>query len=394
MTTHHHYKGFPTSFALALMLSLAQSIHAATINVTANAVDTAVNGNCSLIEAIQAADTDAVVDACTAGSGADTINVPAGTYTLTAINNAGNGLPLATTTITIVGAGAPTTIITRSGATLFRFFTVASTGNLTLNGVTLSNGDSTTGGNDGGAIFSSGTLTVLNSTFSGNVSNAGGSALFNRGQFGGPGGILNLTSSTLSGNTGSPALETCCIGTTTVTNSTVSGNSAGGIMNRSGSLIVSYSTIASNTGTGIIQDDTTIAATLNNTIIANNTTNCTGNGAFTNGGNNRQFPGTTCGVGITTADPLLGPLANNGGPTQTMALLTGSPAIDAGNNALCPVTDQRGTARPQGPTCDIGAFELSAAAPPSNVPTLSPSMLGLLAIALAGVGFLAMRRNP
>jgi len=56
-------------------------------------------------------------------------------------------------------------------------------------------------------------------------------------------------------------------------------------------------------------------------------------------------------------NPLLGPLQNNGGQTQTHALLTGSPAIDAGTNTGCPTTDQRGIARPQGATCDIGAFE-------------------------------------
>ena len=59
-----------------------------------------------------------------------------------------------------------------------------------------------------------------------------------------------------------------------------------------------------------------------------------------------------------TLDPLLGPLADNGGPTPTMALLPGSPAIDAGDDSACPPTDQRGVARPQGLACDIGAFEL------------------------------------
>jgi len=58
-------------------------------------------------------------------------------------------------------------------------------------------------------------------------------------------------------------------------------------------------------------------------------------------------------------DPLLGPLADNGGPTPTMALLMGSPALDAGDNAACPATDQRGLPRPMGSGCDIGAFELA-----------------------------------
>jgi hypothetical protein len=56
-------------------------------------------------------------------------------------------------------------------------------------------------------------------------------------------------------------------------------------------------------------------------------------------------------------DPVLGPLADNGGPTRTHALLPGSPAIDAADPGQCPVADQRGIARPQGPSCDVGAFE-------------------------------------
>lgn len=87
---------------------------------------------------------------------------------------------------------------------------------------------------------------------------------------------------------------------------------------------------------------------------------------MTNGGNNLQFPAKNpndpsdqdCAAGIVTADPKLSPLANNGGSNQTMALLTGSPAINTGNNATCPTTDQQGVARPQGGVCDIGAFEL------------------------------------
>lgn len=69
---------------------------------------------------------------------------------------------------------------------------------------------------------------------------------------------------------------------------------------------------------------------------------------------------------MSNVDPKLGPLANNGGPTRTMALLSGSPAIDAVASSLCPppVTDQRGVTRPQGARCDIGAFEVTPNAPP------------------------------
>jgi len=104
--------------------------------------------------------------------------------------------------------------------------------------------------------------------------------------------------------------------------------------------------------------------TLRNTIVANSASggNCVG--TITNGGNNID-DGTTCGWvsasgSMSSTDPLLGALANNGGPTQTFALLTGSPAIDgvtfnAPNSA--PSTDQRGVARPQGVRYDIGSYE-------------------------------------
>lgn len=67
--------------------------------------------------------------------------------------------------------------------------------------------------------------------------------------------------------------------------------------------------------------------------------------------------GATC-LGVITTDPMLGPLQDNGGPTQTMFLLAGSSALDAGYNPTCAATDQRGLPRPQGPNCDIGAVEV------------------------------------
>jgi hypothetical protein len=74
--------------------------------------------------------------------------------------------------------------------------------------------------------------------------------------------------------------------------------------------------------------------------------------------------GTSCGLSqptdLTNTDPMLARLADNGGPTETQALKPGSPAIDHGGTSAngCPATDQRGVLRPQGPACDIGAFEL------------------------------------
>jgi hypothetical protein len=97
--------------------------------------------------------------------------------------------------------------------------------------------------------------------------------------------------------------------------------------------------------------------------------NCAGAVPSTNS-NNLTFPDNT-GCAASVGNPLLGPLASNGGTTQTMALGPGSAAIDqlpVGSN--CPATDQRGIARPQGPACDIGAFELVPTPPanPANAP--------------------------
>jgi hypothetical protein len=104
--------------------------------------------------------------------------------------------------------------------------------------------------------------------------------------------------------------------------------------------------------------------TLQNSIVADNTgMNCLG--VMIDHGHNLGFPDNSCGAHLATGDPRLGPLADNGGPTQTMALPAGSAAIDAvpATGAGCPATDQRGVTRPQGPACDIGAYE---AAVPQN----------------------------
>jgi hypothetical protein len=108
------------------------------------------------------------------------------------------------------------------------------------------------------------------------------------------------------------------------------------------------------------------SVTATGTIIANNNpgTNCFGNRFQEPFGFNLDS-GTTCRLSqatdLSSTDPLLGPLAGNGGPTQTQALQPGSPAIDHGGTSAngCPPADQRGITRPQGPACDIGAFELA-----------------------------------
>ncbi len=199
-------------------------------------------------------------------------------------------------------------------------------------------------------------LTVRNSTFFANTASNQGGGLWN-----GNDATVNIVNSTFFGN------------------QAVSANGAdglgGGIMRTSGKINITNSTITGNyagfQGGGIVGG---VETTITNTIIANNVANNGGknwnikNNCFdqmTNGGNNLQFPARNtndpsdrdCAAGILIANPQLFPLGNNGGSTQTLALLPGSPAINAGNNATCPTTDQRGVARPQGGVCDIGAFE-------------------------------------
>jgi predicted outer membrane repeat protein len=300
-------------------------------------------------------------------------------------------LPDVTSAIVINGNGA---VI--NGQNLHQPFTVTVTGSLTLNQVTVQNGNAVSGGgiyNDGavtitnstlsgnsasnnGAIANFGTLTVTNSTFSGNSATSAG-AIRN-------GGTLTITNSTFSGNsatTNNGGAIFSYAGTVTITNSTFSGNSAtansgGAIYNTGSTITLTHSTLSGNsatTGGGI--RNAAGGVTLVSSIVANSTGgNCSG--GVGDGGSNLQFGDATatCGAGITVADPLLGPLQNNGGPTSTFALSTGSPAIDAipnGNNGCGTTitTDQRGAARPYpaGGSCDIGSFEVGAApTPPSG----------------------------
>ncbi|HVC97874.1 MAG TPA: choice-of-anchor Q domain-containing protein, partial [Pirellulales bacterium] len=218
----------------------------------------------------------------------------------------------------------------------------------------------------GGGIYNSGTLTVTASTLSANsAGHAGGGAIRNLGS-------LGLTNSTLSGNTaGGDGGGIDNGGTVTVTSSTLSGNSAAGV------------------GGGIASSGTVVKANIANTIVAGNTAANVASDPDVSGdyGNTDHnligLVGDATGftdssgaainaniLGTATAiDPKLGPLASNGGPTQTMALLPGSPAIDAGGNSppapfSAPAADQRGVVRitASDPTIDIGAFELLQAA--------------------------------
>jgi len=208
----------------------------------------------------------------------------------------------------------------------------------------------TADGSGGGIHNNAGIVEIQRSTVSDNFANGGGSG----------GAILNR--STYIWMTGS----------LTVSNSTLSGNGAtygGGIINLDrGSTVLSDTTVTNNisfSGGGVDNggfDSSTVTA--ENTIIAGNVTVAPGSedcsGAITSLGHNLVGDGTGCpadAVGdVTTTDPMLSPLADFGGPNNTHALLPGSSAINAGATDLS--VDQRGILRPQGPADDIGAFEV------------------------------------
>jgi len=154
-------------------------------------------------------------------------------------------------------------------------------------------------------------------------------------------------------------------------NSTVTGNVGGGVVANASGVTIRNTTITGNSGGGLVAYR--VGVVLRNSIIANNTddgsspprTNC-----LMLEGASVTFIGlnvsndASCGTdpALLVADPKLGPLANNGGPTRTHALLLGSPAIDAGS--LCTETiDQRYVTRDKGLSCDVGAFEFESFAP-------------------------------
>ncbi len=226
----------------------------------------------------------------------------------------------------------------------------------------------------GGGVFNNfGGLLIANSTFSHNIALAGchiGICFGNGGGIYNNNGSLNVTDSAFAGNGAAGAGGGIAdIGMLNVTNTTFYSNSAssGGGIIITGTLTVTMtnSTLSGNGATdgGGIRNSSGVTVKLRNTIVANSIASGNCSGTITDDGNNLQFGGTTansCGGTISTADPKLGPLANNGGATQTMALSLGSAAIDAGNDAICPGTDQRGWHRPFGPHCDIGAYERGA----------------------------------
>lgn len=413
-------RAVPILAALVLMLLFASPAWAATFTVNTERdepdadvgdgqcdVDPNTAGNqCTLRAAVQEANSNGETD---------TINIQPGTFRVQE-SNPGNpptarigdleieddapGLD-----VRIVGSGRDATTI--DGRNENRIFAVQEGAEAEISDVTITNGDKAGGGPgggpgggnrtpSGGAILNSGQLTISNSLLTENVADAeDGGAILNTGDLtlietavtnneagddGGGifnnGGTVTLRRSLINGNTatgngggifnnGSGAVLDAV--NTTITNNTA-GGLGGGISNNAGDADLLNVTLNQNSASrGSNLENTGGVISAENTIVANgqNSPNCSGN--ISSQGNNLDT-GASCGFGqpsdIENGDPNLGPLRDNGGPTQTNALRAGSEAIDTADNTTCPDTDQRNETRPQDgdgdgtAVCDIGAFEV------------------------------------
>ncbi len=339
---------------------------------------------CTLAHAITAANTDTPSGGCPAGSEHDTI-------TLETDVSLAAALPQIASPITIEGQGH--IIDGKQGN--WSVLTVISGGELSLNEVTITGGTAEFGGgirndgtltlinstvsgntatNTGGGIYNNGTVTLTNSTISGNSAGTDGGGILNSG------GIVTLTNSTVSGNTADSSgggINTSRgidnNGTVTLTNSTVSGNSAvtngGGIANSFSTVTLVNSMVSGNSSA---DDGREI---YNFGIPSVSIINADSFNLFGHSGENstQAFYGFTPASKDVNASSngtggILKPtalsailnatLADNGGPTKTHALVSGSPAVDLDTTCGTRLTtDQRGSSRPVGAGCDVGAFE-------------------------------------
>ena len=410
----------PTLLALGCCGTLGLSApraQAATLTVTTLTDSTTVDGcaanDCTLREAI----TDANADATTTDDIVFAPGLAGGTLTLTqALPDLSTSLNISNPAAQNINLARSTA----TGTPNFNVLVVYSTGEddnsstaptgstVALQGLTLTGGVPAgspgiyRGTSGGGLYVENSTVTLTNCTLSGNTSVQYGGGLFNNGgavtftnstvagnaaaYYGGGlisfEGALTLTNSTVSGNTlsgGGGAGVELEYSTATFTNSTIANNSvpntanySGGLRSNSSIATVTNCTITGNTGrSGIVADSSSGSVTLSNCIVAGNSTSDLSIGGATNtfasSGYNLVGTGDTTAVaafnqtgdqtGVTPAQLNLGTLANNGGPTQTIALQAGSIAIDAGNTAL--TNDQRGVKRLVGSADDVGAYEFN-----------------------------------
>lgn len=355
------------------------------------------SGKCSLRAAFEQANTS--------GGNVD-INVPAGNYSLAAV---GAALNLANPTLNLVvtGAGAATTAF--DGAAVTNVLIVANGAHLTMRAVQVKNGFINGNGagllvansgtvvtldqcaisnnkaigsaQGGGILVSGGTLTVKRCAISQNQADNGGGGLRVFPQS----GPVRIESSTFDANlslgigAGGAGIEAqtgiTVVNSTFSANTVSSGGTGGALSLRTGMNTLQFVTIAGNPGPAPQLDlgDSTVRAFLSDVVLggAIGAVNCHAvAGAQLSSQGHNLDSGSSCGFGnsgdLTLVDPLLGPLADNGGPTRTLKPQPGSPLIDAGIAIATITTDQTGAARSQGAQPDIGAVETAP-------PTLSVS---------------------
>ncbi len=356
-----------------------------TTSVAALLAAKGADGKISLREAVTAANNSAA-------SGPYTFTMIAGTFTRPSGLNISSSLTLqgASTATTIISGGGAVRPFSSSGPNVtLQNLTITNgssgsnggalrvnSGNMTLDSVAVTN--STASASQAGAIYfqSGGALTITNSTLQGNIASAGGSP-FNGGAIYQTAGSLTMTTSTISNNTASSGGDGggiwagSGVSSVILTNVTITGNiastgSGGGLWLAATTSTLTNTTIVTNSqtsgsGAGLYLSAGTV--TIRNTIIANNTGgNCAG--TITTAGYNLDSANTcsfSAGTDLRNTNPNLATLANNGGPTNTIALNAGSPAINTGTTTSAPTTDQR--AGPRVGATDIGAYEYGSTPP-------------------------------
>ena len=379
--------------ALFVIVGLVAAAPAGAANFTVNSTADTHDANLADPACATAAGTctlRAAVDQANLTPAPDVIVLRGGTYTLTGAagnnDNSSGDLDIRHAT-TISGAGARRTKIVGTGSDRVIDLEVEPGALLKISGVTITGGggqasgggihqsngflmlsdssvvrnrvESPTGtSNQGGGLFVSAHFHLENVTIAKNVATRGASSSFGP-QGGGlydngatlPASIENVTfagnRANGAGAQGGGEFDNATDGAEGWTNVTMTGNSVSGSGAQAG---------------GIFVND---HITIRNSIVARNRSgsaksNCFLNDSVHSVGNNLE-EGTDCAFTLAgdlrNTNPLLAPLANYGGQVDTQALLSGSPAIDSGTAEGCPKTDARGVARPQGPECDIGAFE-------------------------------------
>jgi CSLREA domain-containing protein len=365
----------PLLALVALVVTTAgTAVHAAVFvpSKLADSADGSCDTDCSLREAVQAANAQA---------GEDVILLAAGTYTLTLAGNEGAAVAGdldVLDDLALLGKGAVDTVI--DGGNLDRILDVAAGAALDLRDVTLTHGRAT---DSGGAVRNQGHLVIRRSLVTANATAAGSGGAGGGIYSGGAGSELAIEASTVSANTaagvgGGIALQ----GIGELVNVTVAdnaGNEGGGIYVFASSVAtIGNATIAGNQatrGAGIFAESaafTGIAPRVSNSILAGNVATISGSDCFGSletayvlvGNPQGCFGLSAAHHDLFPANAQLGPLQQAGGPTPTMPLPAGSPAIDAGTGTgddACAATDQRGAARPAGAACDLGAFEVTTA---------------------------------